>query len=156
MIPRVLRLYVPLVGVPLLALIGVLHAGEHLSAPPSLRGDWLVRAGAPAAAPAGKGDCAAQSITAVLHRVSISQSGPHLELTLLDADGSVVTRTQARIDGDSATSDVIGGQSCSERLTLRFDGRIPNSLRGAFTMTDCGDCAEPAFTAVRRHRPPQD
>jgi hypothetical protein len=36
--------YIIFVGIPLLALVGILRAGKHLTAPVALHGNWSVQA----------------------------------------------------------------------------------------------------------------
>ena len=158
---KALRLYVPLVGLPLLGLLVVLHAGERLTAPPGLHGEWAVRAVSSAALPAGEPrSCLAAAAAGMLHRLSVAQSGPRIEVTLRDPEGRGWARSEARVDTGSAVGPVAGtgDAACTgrPRLTLVFTGLVPDTVRGTLAPTGCDDCPAVRYTAVRRHPRMQD
>ena len=154
---KALRLYIPLVGLPLLGLLVVLHAGERLTAPPGLRGEWAVRAVSSTALPAGEPrSCLAAAAAGMLHRFSVEQSGPRIEVTLRNPEGEGWARSDARVGTGAASGAVsgTGNAACvgTPRLTLVFTGLVPDSVRGTIAPSGCDDCPTVRFTAVRRRR----
>jgi hypothetical protein len=77
-------LYVVLIGGAILAVVGILRAGEHLEAPRSVSGAWTIE-GPLLTAPAG--DCLAGWIGSQRPRLVVSQSGRLLEALLQGSRG---------------------------------------------------------------------
>src|SRR5271157_5497738 len=91
--------YVLLVGAPLLALVGILRAGMHLSAPVAIHGNWSVQADF---SPWHGVPCEALLANTPQPLLSIDQSGRDLTVTLNDFEKTVITGT---IDGYSLSTD---------------------------------------------------
>ena len=71
---RLLSGYMTMVGVPLVVVAFVLHAGRNMVAPPSIDGDWIMQWESPDAA----GKCQEQLPDEIGGSLAISQSGRHL------------------------------------------------------------------------------
>jgi hypothetical protein len=74
--------YAVLVGVSVLAILGIIHLGQGLRAPASVGGRWALQATQASAADL---DCLSFSFAAEPSELSISQSGPELALTFNDS-----------------------------------------------------------------------
>ncbi|MGA9836825.1 MAG: hypothetical protein WBQ26_05880 [Gemmatimonadaceae bacterium] len=150
------RLYAPLVGIPLLAVLGLLHAGSGLHAPQAIRGEWRVQLVAPAAAPSA---CVASLTGDSLHSLSIVQSGPEASVTLRSADGDEWARGDLTIRAGAAegalSKPTPGSCGSPWRLTLTFGDRaVPDSLHGILDDPACATCTGIAFRASRRRPQP--
>ena len=152
--------YILLVGVPLLALVGILRAGKHLTAPVALRGNWSVQAdfgpwqGVP---------CGALLINSQPLLVRIDQSGSNLTLTLNDP---AKTALPATIDGFSLSTTFSAGRGgtapaprpdagCLGSQSLRIQAAVKQhekqrSLAGTFNLDGCASCPPIAFSATRQ------
>lgn len=145
--------YILLVGLPLLALVGVLRSGRSLNAPFSVDGAWKIDAGAvpPLAAPCG------DFLSSVSNSpVSISQSGTSLVIGL---GGKTTTGTLAgkTIKAQFAGASNPKANDCSERslaLTATLDPLTePRTLSGRLSVEGCDSCAPVEFRAVKQPRP---
>ena len=158
---RALRLYLPIVGLPVIALVGVLRAGKHLAAPPGIHGRWGVRQaslepplGTPRPTDAG---CSTAIAADSIRRLVITQSGPRAQVALLDADGAVFARAALQVRPGIAVGPIRGGAvaaGCASVgvLSLAFSGTVPDSLRATLGWPDCASCSALRFTGVRRPR----
>jgi hypothetical protein len=150
---RLVLLYLSLVGVPIAGILGILHVGERLTPPIAVGGAWIVEVEAPAT---GVPACNTALWQAQEPILTISQSGPHLQLTLSHEDritflgeireGRVtaeaeVTRAAANIPEDRA----------SAHLEAWVDHQAqPMRLRGVLTMIQCAARTDMPFVAVRQ------
>ena len=157
---RVIAAYIFLVGGPLLGLVGILSAGTHLSAPPVLRGNWIVETDLNLWP---KLRCQALLTSAQQPLLSIVQSGRNLTITLNDPEKTALTGT---IGGSSflaasspapeknrSASREVGG--CPNRPSLRLQAHVNDqgkerSLQGSISMEGCAECSPLAFTAIRQ------
>ena len=152
--------YVLFVGVPLLALVGILRAGNHLHAPVALHGDWSVQAdfgpwqGVP---------CGALLINSQPLQLRIDQSGSDLTLTLNDPAKTALPGT---IDGFSLSTTLSTGRGgtapaprpdagCLGSQSLRIQAAVnqhekQRSLAGTFRLDGCASCPPIAFSATRQ------
>lgn len=150
------RLYAPLVGIPFLAVLGLLRAGAGLHAPQAIRGEWRVRLAAPnSTSPA----CLASVTGDSLRALSITQSGPKAVVTLRSADGEAWAVGNLVIGTDTAQGSLAehapAGCGAPRRLTLTFGGRaVPDSLYGTLDDPACAACTGIEFRASRRRPQP--
>lgn len=157
---KLVRDYVLFVGVPLLALVGILRAGKHLTAPVALHGNWSVQAdfgpwqGVP---------CGALLINSQPLLLRIDQSGSNLTLTLNDP---ARTALPATIEGFSLSTTFSTGQGgnapaprpeagCLGSQSLRIQAAVnqhekQRSLAGTFRLDGCASCPPVAFSATRQ------
>jgi hypothetical protein len=157
---KLVRDYILFVGVPLLALVGILRAGSHLTAPVALHGDWSVQAdfgpwqGVP---------CGALLINSQPLLLSIDQSGSDLTLTLNDPAKTALPGT---IDGFSLSTTFSSGRGgtalaprpdggCLGSQSLRIQAAVnqhekQRSLAGTFRLDGCASCPPIAFAATRQ------
>jgi hypothetical protein len=149
--------YVGLVGIPLLGLMGILHAGQRLRAPIALGGNWNVEAdfspwsGKPCGGLLGAGK---QPLLA------ISQSGERLLLTLNNPEETVLAgsiRGTALSAGPDEASAPAGGQ-CTAGQAIDMAGEVSQdgegrALTGVFRLNGCQECAPVSFHAVRQAAP---
>jgi hypothetical protein len=158
---RSLLTYLALVGVPVAALLGILHLGRGLQAPPPLGGEWTVAASpspSPATSPSAGPTCAAWGDSLARGGLSISQSGVHLDVTLRLAGERRVSallrgdtiRGAAERTGDSAP----GRAACDPASGLKIEAAVdpradPRRMDGVVRFRSCGGCAPAAFTATR-------
>ena len=151
--------YIIFVGIPLLALVGILRAGKHLTAPVALHGNWSVQAdfgpwqGVP---------CGALLINSQPLLVRIDQSGSNLTLTLNDP---AKTALPATIEGFSLSTTFSTGRGgtapaprpddgCLGSQSLRIQAAVnqhekQRSLAGTFRLDGCASCPPIAFSATR-------
>jgi hypothetical protein len=146
--------YILLVGVPLLALAGVLRSGRSLIAPFSVDGTWKLDAGAipPASAPCG------DFFSSVLNSpVSISQSGTSLVIGL-EGKTTTGTLTGKTIKAQFSGAANPNASDCSDRslsLTATLDPLIePRALSGKLSVEGCASCLPVEFRAVRQPKTP--
>jgi len=129
---RSFLIYLGMVGVPVLGLAGILRLGRDLRAPASVGGEWRLEQPFPGA-PTGA------------RTLVISQSGPHLSLTI----GGRGVRGTLRGDTVTASADATDRSACGEadvmRAVLDRSGAAPRLVGGA-------GCPRAPFTAVRVKR----
>jgi hypothetical protein len=152
--------YIIFVGVPLLALVGILRAGKHLTAPVALHGSWSVQAdfrpwqGVP---------CGALLISSQPLLLRIDQEGSNLTLTLNDPAKTVLPGT---INGFSLSTTFAAGRGgtapaprsdsgCLGSQSLRIQATVnqhekQRSLAGTFNLDGCASCPPIAFSATRQ------
>jgi hypothetical protein len=121
-----------LVGLPVLALMGILEAGRAVAAPLSIRGEWTLEFDSGAT-------CARDLAALKQPALSISQSGPDVIITLNDGHGSTYPAT---LDGSALHSALLVASISGKYPARVLDGRI--NLAG---------CAPAGFHAVRQIRP---
>ena len=158
---KALRLYLPLIGVPTLALIGVLRAGQSLSAPPAVHGRWSL--GHMQVEPALSGDrsatdCAAMVSADSLHRLVIAQSGPRADAELRTSDGGTWARATLRVRRGGALGTLRGmptapGCSGAAVLSFTFARAVPDTMLATLAWPGCATCSALRLVAVRRKRP---
>lgn len=152
--------YIIFVGVPLLALVGILRAGSHITAPVALRGNWNVQADF---APWRGVPCGALLLNSQPLLLAIDQSGSNLTLTLNDpartalpatiAGYSLSTPSPAGRDGTAPAPHPDAG--CLVSQSLRIQAAVnqhekQRSLAGTFSLEGCASCPPIAFSATRQ------
>lgn len=150
---RLIAAYVSLVGLPVLALIGVLRTGGRLTAPPFIGGTWTVESDMKALAAI---PCAAAVIHGQAPVLAISQSGRYLYAGLGDPDetslaGSVEGREIA-IGISNATAVAAG--LCRPDNPVMLAAKLERdkdtaTLIGEVTAAGCADCRPVPFRAFR-------
>jgi hypothetical protein len=149
--------YILLVGLPLLALVGVLRSGRGLVAPISVDGVWKLGTDQPSP-PAGKCGKSLASIQDSL--VTISQSGKQLSLTLNNGSpviGSGViegTTLNATVPFSSAPMNEPG---CGSNTVLTLSATVnpkaeARSMQGTISVNDCASCSTVNYLASRQTR----
>ncbi|HUI43278.1 MAG TPA: hypothetical protein VL523_15045 [Terriglobia bacterium] len=152
--------YACLVGLPLLGLLGILHAGQRLKAPVSVAGAWNLKAdfNAWAGKPCGE----------LLSKIkqpffTISQSGNGLMVALNSAPAATLTgsvKGTSLIAGADAPQSSAGADNCSSpdkiHLAATVEGQAPSrALTGLLSLNACAGCAPIAFHAVRQSARPE-
>ena len=151
--------YILFVGIPLLALVGILRAGKHLTAPVALHGNWSVLADF---SPWQGVPCGALLINSQPLLLRIDQSGSNLTLTLNDP---AKTALPATIEGFSLSTTFSTGRGgtapaprpddgCLGSQSLRIQAAVnqhekQRSLAGTFRLDGCASCPPIAFSATR-------
>ena len=152
--------YIFLVGVPLLALVAILRAGTHLTAPMALHGNWSVQADF---SPWHGVPCEVLLANTPQPLLSINQSGRDLTVTLNDPEKPVVTGTiegftlsASPSNGRKETASTfrsyagcLGHQSLRLQATVNQHGK-QRSLTGTFHLEGCPSCPPIAFSATRQ------
>jgi hypothetical protein len=155
---KLVRDYVLFVGVPLLALVGILHAGKHLAAPVALHGDWNVQAdfgpwqGVP---------CGVQLLKSSPLLLRIDQSGGDLTVTLNDLAGTALPATVNGFSlattlptGEGTAPAPLSSSGCLGSQSLRIQATVnqhekQRTLKGTFSLDGCASCPPIAFSATR-------
>lgn len=132
--------YIFLVGVPVLALVGILKSGRQLAAPPSVDGSWKIeaRGAGPASA------CNSFLSSAVNSPLSISQSGASLVVGINGGDKT----TMGKLEGKTIKAQFAGtddAPNCADRnltLTATLDPQAdPRTLQGTLSVANCPACS---------------
>lgn len=149
--------YLGLVGIPVLVVAGVLRAGEGLTAPASVKGEWLLQFDSRTLEPGG---CVPSFARQSKPSLMITQSGTHLLLRLGDEqktvaagvlEGAVLSSREVLVGLDVHR----GNPACTvspARLALHAmldRDSVPHRLRGEITNLDCQSCAAIPFQATR-------
>lgn len=115
---RLLSGYLLMVGIPLVVIVIVMHAGRDIVAPPSIGGDWVMQWEQPDAA----ARCEERLPEAVGGSLGISQSGRHLT-AFWNEDGA--SAMKGTLDQGQFTLCPVGTstESCSSD-PLHLSGRI--------------------------------
>jgi Kef-type K+ transport system membrane component KefB len=150
--------YVGLVGLPLLALMGVLRAGAHLKSPTSVGGPWNVDADFSSLAGT---PCGALLSGVRQPALAIIQSGRQLTLNLNNSqktalaatlDGSTVRTTPTAGSGGSQSTKALT-PGCDYPQSIQLEATIssqePRTMTGMVSLSDCSDCKPVSFHAVR-------
>ncbi|MDE3052864.1 MAG: hypothetical protein KGJ70_03180 [Gemmatimonadota bacterium] len=161
---RAARLYVPMVGIPLIGVLLVLRAGEKLAAAPAIHGTWRVRSmSAPTTGAAAR--CLAGITADSMHTLVVSQSGPDATISVRSADASEWASASVTIRGSSAAGTLDGAAPATPAaasaqcpggatLTLQLPPRpVADTLLGSLADPTCAGCATLTFVATRRARP---
>jgi hypothetical protein len=146
---RPFLLYLILVGLPILGILGLLRAGQNLSAPISVAGTWETQLSFPASP---SDDLTIQPGPIVLH---ISQSGTHLFLAFDEK-----TKLVGSIDDMTISAALSDGPGSTNTLSLSptaiyFRGRInrgkqSDQLLGVITFAQGTVRTEVLLTASRQ------
>jgi hypothetical protein len=144
--------YVALVGLPVLGIGLVLHAGADRTAPPDIGGPWLLTAVSRGAVPES---CLASVARSGPIPLRISQSGGFISARLTGWRGNAQGRlTEGRLTLDWPDADqppCVGA--------LRLDGELDaasgiETLTGTIWIPGCQECGTTRFVAERREAEP--
>jgi hypothetical protein len=154
--PKLLLIYLFLVGFPLLGLLAILRTGERLTPPQSLGGAWKLEADFTSLASKA---CQDLLLDVKQPFLIISQSGPALALTLNNSRQTTLPGTvqNARIAAGISRPAAVAAE-CSNPEAIRLEADIAREagqriLVGALSIAGCSDCAPIPFRA-RRQSPP--
>lgn len=138
--------YIFLVGIPLLALVGVLKAGRHLASPYAVDGSWTLEFSAEPAA----STCPSSFSSISNPSVNVSQSGRYLTLTLKGKKGNGTLEGKSLRAEFSSPDGLSGceGRALILAATLNADTR-PRILTGTLSYNGCASCSVD-FRAVRQ------
>jgi hypothetical protein len=145
--------YVLLVGLPLLALVGILRSGRSLNAPFSVDGAWKINAGAVQTSTA---PCADFLSSVSNSPVSISQSGTSLVIGLggKTTTGTIAGKTIKAQFAGTVNPSAVDCKDRSLNLTATLDPLTePRTLSGRLSVEGCDSCAPVEFRAVKQPRP---
>jgi hypothetical protein len=142
--------YIVLVGIPLLALAGVLKAGHHLTAPYAVDGSWRFASSSSPVTSA----CSNFLSSISSGSISVSQSGTVL---VVGVNGKT---TNGTLDGKLLRAEFAGSNDvadCSNRpltLVATVDPSTdPRTMAGTLSLGNCTSCSAD-FRAVRQPRAP--
>lgn len=150
--------YLILVGTPLIGLLVILHLGQGLSAPISVRGLWSLDADF---SPLKGSPCADLFNTINQPALSISQSGKHLLLSL-NAGEKVALRGEC--GENTITADLLNrpddaalSKTCVAARTIHIEATVNTEaaqtrLNGLLTIPACPECGPVPFTAIRQQQ----
>ena len=152
---KLLVAYVCLVGGPLLGLLGILRAGEHLTAPVSVGGDWYLEANTGVLPSASCRDLLARVNQPFLN---VSQSGTNLVFIINNPEkttqpglirGATLTMRREGVRASDATNE------CKDPQAIYLDATVDTHggqrvLTGALRIDGCASCPPISFRAVRQ------
>ena len=143
--------YILLVGLPLLALAGVLRSGRHLSAPLSVDGTWKIEI-----EPSSLTNQACGAVSSLVNSpLLMSQSGRSLEVSFKGkpaGSGSLVDKNLS--SSISVGSDSACGNGQVTLAAVVDPKSEPRSLSGQLSFPGCQSCTPIDFRAIRQPRPP--
>jgi Kef-type K+ transport system membrane component KefB len=149
--------YLGLVGIPLLALMGILHAGASLKPPVSLSGAWTTQTDFSSLASV---HCGALLSSIRQPAFEISQSGKQLTLILNNSQRTALRGVLegSNLDaGETNGGDQLSGGSpgCTDPNPLRLNATITSegesrSMMGTMSLTGCSECQPISFRGVRQ------
>ena len=157
--PKLILTYVFLVGVPLLGLLAILRAGEHLTPPQSLGGAWNLEADFTSLANKA---CRDLLLNVKQPFLSISQSGPSVTLTLNNAQRTTLAGTLQNASiaaGPELSSGANPSGDCLDPRSIRLRADIGKEagqriLIGTLSIAGCPGCAPIPFRAQRQSLSP--
>jgi hypothetical protein len=142
--------YVVFVGVPLLALFGILRLGEGLPAPRAVHGEYAFDVDS-----SGAFSCLTPRVAGGERRMTISQSGTRLELNLI---GEQPVAFRGTIAGDTirtaAARTCLTADSSAMSATVERTGS-ETELVGHLELRGCSTCPRIPFRARRLLTQPQ-
>jgi len=147
---KAVLLYLALVGIPVLAVLGILQLGRGLTAPIAVAGTWNIEKNSPIT---NDSSCSALPISSDKPVLTITQSGSHLQLMFNDTDRTTLTgelheQTISTANTPSQGQDAIG-------LEARVDRQAePDSLQGVLTFRECPSRKAVTFTATHQNPVP--
>jgi len=159
--PKLIFAYILLVGIPLLGLLAILRAGERLTPPRYLGGAWTLEADFTSLA-----NQACRNLFSSLRQpfLSISQSGPALDLTLNNSQRTTLPGT---LENSSLTVGVgrraspSAGGNCLDPQAIWLRAEIAQQagqriLIGTLGVAGCPGCSPIPFRAQRQDSSPRE
>ncbi len=149
--------YLGLVGIPLLALMGILRAGSHLNPPMSVGGPWNVESDFASLASAPCGTLLSEARQPAFE---IKQSGQDLTVTLNDPEKTVLTGTLVGANleaGETKTGGKVqtDESKCADSAQIRIAATISGNgdsriMNGTVGTGNCVGCQTVSFQATRQ------
>ena len=153
---KITLLYVALVGCLLLGLLEILKVGEKLNAPANVSGEWEINN---EFASNVSGSCMPVTFGGKEPALIIEQSGVYLKALFDDISG---IEMEGRLENNKIvfrqikkfrknTADVYENKFSAE-LSLKVVqvNKKPGELQGVWRISDCGNCGEIKFGAVKK------
>lgn len=154
--PKLVVVYLFLVGIPLLGLLAILRAGESLTPPQSVGGSWKLEADF---SPLANKACRDLLLNVKQPFLSISQSGPSVVLTLNNPERTTLPGTLQNSSisaGVGPTTDPAHDSAdCIDPHAIRLRAEIAREagdriLIGTLSIAGCPGCAPVPFRAQRQ------
>lgn len=148
--------YVFLVGLPLLGLLGILRAGQHLSPPISVGGVWNLEADF---SPLASAPCRQLLASVNQPFLSIAQSGTNLVFSLntpqRTALPGTIQGTTLTMGSERARATEGANGNCGDPQTIYLKAVINRQgeerlLTGILGINGCEECVPVSFRAVRQ------
>jgi hypothetical protein len=136
-------LYLALVGIPILILIAIVRAGERITPPPYVGGEWLVERPDPQAAPG----CLPAPAPGRPLRLIVEQSGTVVELSFRSIPRANVSARMR--EGLIRTEPMPGRPPCTHGHVLEARPEGMDRLSGRWFVPGCDPCAVIPFAATR-------
>jgi hypothetical protein len=139
-------LYLILVGIPVLAVLGILQLGRGLTAPIAVAGTWNIEKNSPLTTVS---TCGALPISSDKPALTIIQAGSHLQLRFNDKDSTTLT---GELHEQTISTTTTPSQS---QPAIRLEAGVnrqpePDSMQGVLTFTQCP--SQPAVTFTAMHQ----
>lgn len=136
--------YVAFVGLPVVALLGILRLGEGLVAPRAVHGEYTIAVDSSNVSP-----CLSPLVAGSERRMTIAQSGTRLQLTLGSETPIILAGTLA---GD--TIRVVAATRCLTADSVGMSATVEKSateteLVGQLQWPGCATCSPAPFRASR-------
>lgn len=146
--------YICLVGTPLLGLLGILRAGQHLTPPVSVGGAWYLEADSGALA---SGPCRDLLASVSQPFLSIFQSGTNLVFSLNNPQKTTLPGTIQGAEVTMSREDApVAGETgaCADPQAIQLKAAVGNQdgqrvLTGTLAVQGCAACQPIQFRAVR-------
>jgi len=150
---RNVRIYVLMVGTPLVGVALVLYLGQHLQPQSYIGGAWNVEIDAAALS---SSPCAELLTTLNQPALNISQSGRYL---LVRLNNRAATTVEGQISGTTIRAGQESGfearSTCNGKNAIEFTAGLSKAmpgqvqLNGELRLAGCAGCAPVAFKAIR-------
>ena len=146
---KAILLYLVLVGTPLAGVYGIVCLGQDLKPPMSVAGAWKVE---PTPRTSDSASCEGLMASSKSLILKISQTGPHLALTLSDQKA---TRLTGEVSFESLTARSLEETERTPAIQLQANINRQSGverLSGTFTFANCPAGSELSFTAIRQQK----
>jgi hypothetical protein len=153
---KAVLLYLVLVGAPVAGIYGIVCLGQDLKPPMSVAGAWNVEL---TPRTADTAPCKGFIVSSKSLILKVTQSGPHLALTLndqsatrLSGEVNFASLTARSLEQIEATQGALGMTSPIQ-LEANIDRQSGlDRLSGTFTFANCPVGSELSFTAIRQQK----
>jgi len=153
---KAILLYLVLVGAPVAGIYGIVCLGQDLKPPTSVAGAWTVEL---TPRTADTPPCKGFIVSSKSLILKVTQSGPHLVLTLNDQSA---TRFSGEVNFESLTAkslEEIEARQGAPGITTSIEVQAGidrhsgvDRLSGTFTFANCPTGSELSFTALRQQK----
>jgi hypothetical protein len=157
---KIILTYIFLVGMPLLAVLGILRRGARLTPPITVRGVWVVTADS---TPWHGTGCSPNWTRDQQQLLTIAQAGRDLTIAFNNPETVVLFGTIQGSALEAASPDASNDAvlvpspvaACAETRLLRFQASVAGrgksqTLSGSLGWGNCAYCARISFSAVRQ------